>query len=792
MRLVHPASVVTSRRRSWCLSLAFAVVAIGLRAPASAAPPTGAKPTPLAVKLPTERKTPVSFANEVADILAAKCTGCHSDVLAENRLKLEDVKDMIKGGKRGPALVPGKADESLLFTMAAHRVDPVMPQKDKKDTKPLTSEELGLLKLWIDAGAKDDSAEASEEARPIELGELPPGIHPVVAVDMTADGSKVACGRANVVHVYDADSGLELTSLGGHKDIVQSIRFSPNGRLLAAGGFQTVTLWNVPQVIPGLVLTGHTDQVKAIDTLTDGSTVVSAGLDKTVIIWNKDKPYHKYTLPAPLLSMAANRDGSRVVLGGADNMVRLYDIAIGGRLPLIAEFKGHTAAVNSVAVLHDEQGLNGIVSASADGTIRIWAYRETERDKITPPRILDAKSGPVRVMVLDPIQDRVLAGYEDGRVRIWSLENGKLLTTIEAHKAPVQALAYQEELEEILTGSPDGSAHLFDAKTGKLRATYGGHSGGVTAVAFLYESRATGWSEVVTGGADGAIKVWEKDPARGIVAMRHGAATGGAASPVNALRPLGTGEFISASADKTLRTWKVEGRWTERRPLGPHASRVLALDFNPDGTLLAAGGGDPSRSGEIKLWEVGKGMLVRTLDGVHSDTVFGLRFSPDGARLASAGADKFMKVTQVADGKEIRAYEGHTHHVMGVDWKPDGKQLISCGADNVLKLWDAESGEQVRTMQGAGKQITAIRWVPGKPRVAGASGDKVVRYWNPDSGTVAQAFNGAGDYVFGVATNADGSRVAAGGADGVLFVWNGQNGQVVRRFEPPSAPAPKR
>ena len=66
---------------------------------------------------------------------------------------------MLKGGKRGPAIVPGKADESLLFKMAAHRVEPVMPPKDKKDQKPLTPEELGLLKLWIDAGAKDDSAE---------------------------------------------------------------------------------------------------------------------------------------------------------------------------------------------------------------------------------------------------------------------------------------------------------------------------------------------------------------------------------------------------------------------------------------------------------------------------------------------------------------------------------------------------------------------------------------------------------------------------------------------------------
>ena len=83
--------------------------------------------------------------------------------------------------------------------------------------------------------------------------------------------------------------------------------------------------------------------------------------------------------------------------------------------------------------------------------------------------------------------------------------------------------------------------------------------------------------------------------------------------------------------------------------------RVLALDFSPDGGLLAAGGGEPSRSGEVKVWEVGKGLLGRSLPALHSDTVFALRFSPDGTKLATASADKFLKVTNVADGKLVRS-----------------------------------------------------------------------------------------------------------------------------------------
>jgi WD40 repeat protein len=432
-------------------------------------------PAPIAVTLPPRDK-PVSYAREVSDILDARCVGCHSGALSEGKLMMEDLAGMLKGGKHGPSIKPGSADESLLFKMAAHRIEPVMPPKEKKDAKPLTPDELGLLKLWIDGGAKDDSAEHPEPT-PITLGELPAGVRPIVAVDLTEDGKLVAAGRGNKVFVYEVGTGKEIASLDGHKDIIQSLRFSPDGKKLAAGSYEFVTVWDVPA------------------------------------------------------------------------------------------------------------------------------------DLSTP--------------------------------------------------------------------------------------------------------------------------------------------------------------------------------FAEPKKFGPHVFRILAIDFSPDGKLMATGGGEPSRSGEVKVWDVAEGKLVRSLDALHSDTVFGLRFSPDGSKLASASADKFLKVINVQDGKELKSFEGHTHHVLTVDWSSDGKQLVTGGADNVLKVWDFETGEQLRTLKEAGKQVTAVRWVPGKPLVAGASGDSTVKFWSPNgTGNVTRTFNGPSDFVFGVATSKDGKIVAAGGADGNLFLWNGDDGKVIRKVEP--------
>ncbi len=379
---------------------------------------TGAAPTPIAVKTPTDRKEPVSFAKEVADILASKCVGCHSDALAENKLNLEDVAKMLKGGKRGAALVPGKADQSLLFQMSAHRVEPVMPPKDKKDSKPLTPEELGLLKLWIDAGAKDDSAEIAETAAPVTLGALPPGIQPINAVDLTADGARVACGRANVVHVYETVSGLEILTLGGHKDLIQSVRFSPDGRRLAAGSYQIVTLWNAPTGTNTATLSGHNDQVKVVATLSDGS-IVSSGFDRTVRFWDAaGKPTRQFGVPLQVFALAVSTDGKTLAIGGSDNLVHLYNATDGKE---IVALKGHNGAVHGLAFLAG----NRIATASADGTARVWKLPLKPGENPTEPIVLNGHAGPLRALAVLPDWKTLATTGDDGTLRLWHAEDGK-------------------------------------------------------------------------------------------------------------------------------------------------------------------------------------------------------------------------------------------------------------------------------------------------------------------------------------------------------------------------------
>jgi WD40 repeat protein len=779
----------------WTQVLFFVLVASCSLAASDSETQTPATPSlkPIEVRVPS-RKQPVSYAKEISDILENKCIGCHGAALSENRLNLESVAAMRKGGRRGRALVPGKADDSLMFKLAAHRMEPVMPPSDKPANKPLTAEELGLLKSWIDAGAKDDSSQTaasrSEEPEPNVLGDLPPGVQPINAIDMTSDGARVAAGRAHVVQITGVDSGLEIVSLGGHQDIIQSLRFSPDATLLAAGSYQKITIWSAPTAHLKWTLAGHGGPIGALAVTGRGDTLYSGSQDKTIRVWNltDGKLLRSLVQPAPVAALAIGPDGKTLITGSSDGLVRWLDARDGREL---AAWKGHTAAVSGVAMLRSADGVMRIVSVSEDGTARIWLLPPVARAETPsqPARVkaidLAGHKGPVRGMAATPGGDEILTGGDDGTVRVWSAKDGAPRGSVPTgHRGPILALAIDPRGKTILTGSADATAELLARDTGKALRTLAGHPGPVRSVAFSPRG-----DRLATADALGGVKVWETSSGIGVIAFGQTASGGAASPPIQKIAFNAEQSLVSASADATLKFWTFTGTWTLNRTLGTHVSRILALDFSPDGTLLAAGGGEPSRTGELKIWQVGKGLLARSLPTLHSDTVFSVKFSPDGTKLASASADKFLKVTNMADGMVLRSFEGHTHHVLAVDWKSDGQELVTGGADSILKIWGFNSGEQIRTLQPAGKQVTSVRWLARKPDVIGASGDAQVRDWNPDNGGIARVFSGAGDYVQSVAASSDGGRIAAGGADGVLFVWNGQTGRVIRKLEPPSRTA---
>lgn len=258
------------------------------------------------------------------------------------------------------------------------------------------------------------------------------------------------------------------------------------------------------------------------------------------------------------------------------------------------------------------------------------------------------------------------------------------------------------------------------------------------------------------------------------------------------------GKLIVAGAEPRVLVWQLESQWSLDRTIGRAddpdqlVDRVLSLDFSPDGTLLATGGGLASRSGQLRIFKVADGQLAREVPAAHRDTIHGVRFSPDGQWLATASADRLVKLFRVSDGSPVRTFEGHTHHVLGVAWSLDGKLLASCGGDQTVKLWDVETGLAVRTMRGDTyrlgeyrREVTSISFIGDTEHLVTSSGDRSVRLHRTSSPRDVRAFREGATFMHAAVATSDGKLVVGGGRDGVLHVWNGENGYPVVSFEPP-------
>jgi WD40 repeat protein len=312
-----------------------------------------------------------------------------------------------------------------------------------------------------------------------------------------------------------------------------------------------------------------------------------------------------------------------------------------------------------------------------------------------------------------------------------------------ASNKPFLAASYSADGSRLVCLEADGRMVVLGGADGLPRATWdGARPAGPGMAAFLSGSRL-----VVAGGTAPAA-VWD------------------VAEPWTLERTIG-GELTPPANDDD--------------PTGPPVDIVTALAFSPDGALLASGGGRASRSGEVKLWKVSDGSLTRPLAMPHSDTVMALEFSRRGDMLASGGADRFLKVHAVADGKPVRAYEGHTGHVLGVSWQANGRRLASAGADNAVKVWDVASGEQQKTIAVGKKEVTAVRFVGAGDEVIAAAGDPALRLYNATSGAVVREFRDPAAFL--QAATVATPFVIAGGQDGKLRIWDLAAGTLAHAVE---------
>ncbi|HBL25283.1 MAG TPA: hypothetical protein DD490_00430, partial [Acidobacteria bacterium] len=143
----------------------------------------------------------------------------------------------------------------------------------------------------------------------------------------------------------------------------------------------------------------------------------------------------------------------------------------------------------------------------------------------------------------------------------------------------------------------------------------------------------------------------------------------------------------------------------------------------------------------------------------------------DQWELLAVGAGVLVQLCDVASGRELRRFVGHTDRVLAVAFRPDGHLVASAAADGTVRLWDVVTGEEVVCLQGHTGSVRGVAFAPDGRLLASVSADGSVRLWETMSGReVAQGSHGVP--ARSVAFQPEGAVLATGADDGVVRLWN--------------------
>ena len=246
--------------------------------------------------------------------------------------------------------------------------------------------------------------------------------------------------------------------LRDHSDVVYSVAFAPDGKMLASGsGDGTVKLWSLPDGRLLATPLKNLGQVNALAVTPDG---------KTLAVGN---------------------------FAGRSYEVRLLSLPEG---QLIKSLKGFHSGVTSVAISSDGKTL---AAGSLDETVLLFSLP----DGNLLATIKEKKTGGVRALALTPDGKTLIAGFGDGTIRLWSLPDARLLATLKEHKAVVRTLAITPDGTTFASGSRDETIRLWSLPEGRLLSTLEGNQFGVNALAIARDGRM-----LISGSSDYAIKFW--------------------------------------------------------------------------------------------------------------------------------------------------------------------------------------------------------------------------------------------------------------------------------------------
>ena len=404
------------------------------------------------------------------------------------------------------------------------------------------------------------------------------------------DGKTVAIGSDNGnIYLHDLSTGELKMTLTEHKEHVDHLTFSPDGKLLATSALYDETirlcLWDVHTGAHRIIHTEHTRFTRGLAFSPDGNTIACGGGDGTIRFWDTHtgKPKEIFTGHLQeVYSVAFNPNGNSIASGCSTGIIRLWDVDT--RQP-IKTFNGSKDGFIALArsIVFSPDGIT--LFCGTDDGIQLWDAHTGEYKKI-----LTGHTDPVETIVLSSDGNILASGSWDNTIRLWDAHTGEHMKTLTGHTDSVETIALSPDDKTLASGSMENSTvRLWDVDTGKTKMILTGHTDPVDAVVFSPDGKT-----LASGSMDNTVRLWDVDTGKTKMILT------GHTDWVEAVAFSPDGKALASGCfDSTINLWDVDTGEKMKTLMG-HTSHVKGVEFSPDGKTLVSG----SRDGSVLLWEI--------------------------------------------------------------------------------------------------------------------------------------------------------------------------------------------
>ena len=306
------------------------------------------------------------------------------------------------------------------------------------------------------------------------------------------------------------------------------------------------------------------------------------------------------------------------------------------------------------------------------------------------------------------------------------------IKTLEGHRAPITCVTFHPIYTLMSTSSEDGTIKIWDYESGKLEKTLKGHTETVNCVVFNKKG-----TMLASCSSDITIKLWNCENFECIKTLN------GHNHTVSSIFFLGDDFIVSASRDKSIKIWEVATGYCKKTLIG-HSDWVRAIAIDSQGELIASASSDQS----IILWQANleNALVAKLME--HEHVIECIQFANSNAALtisnsdyykkkdsrkflASGSRDKTIKIWDATTFQSVITLSGHDIWVRGLAFHPQGKYLFSCSDDKSILCWDLMSGKQTKRLSCAHTHfITTISISATYPVFATGGVDALIKLWS--------------------------------------------------------------